>query len=362
MQPYLEEHFGNPSSIHSFGRTARIALDQARQELADLIGAKSKEIVFTSGGTESNNLAIFGTAHAFQKKGKHIITCATEHHAVLHPCKRLELEGFEITYLPVDSFGQIDLKVLEKSFRSDTILVSIMSANNETGTLQPIQKIGALCKEKKVIFHCDAIQSFGKEHVNVDPWNIDLLSLTAHKFYGPKGAALLYIRSGIAIDPTQLGGFHENERRAGTENVAAIVGMATAARLAAKEAEKENERLFDLTEKLWQAISTSIHGVYRNGHPTQRIGNTLNVSFEHCDGEGLLIGLDLESVAVSSGSACMVGSVQPSHVLQAMGVDKKLIRATVRFSLGTGSQEKDIPEVSQRLERVVQRLRKTHKD
>ena len=274
MQPFLEEHFGNPSSIHSFGRIARIALDQVRQELAGLIGAKSKEIVFTSGGTESNNLAIFGIAHALRKKGAHIITCATEHHAVLHPCKRLELEGFKITYLPVNSLGQIDLKILEQSFRPDTILVSIMSTNNETGTCQPVEEIGSLCRERKVAFHCDAIQSFSKERVNVDEWNVDALSLTAHKFYGPKGAALLYIRSGIPLEPVQLGGFHENERRAGTENVAAAVGMAAAAHLATEDMEGENKRLFQLTEKLWQTISTSINGVYRNGHPTQRIGNT----------------------------------------------------------------------------------------
>jgi len=358
MRPFLEEEYGNPSSIHSWGRAARAAVDEARTQLAGLIGAKSKEIVFTSGGTESNNLAIFGIAHALRKKGRHIITCATEHHAVLHPCKRLESEGFEVTYLQVDPFGCLDIGRLARAMRPETILISIMSANNETGTCHPVPEIGALCRSHKIAFHCDAIQSFGKETVNVEEWNTDLLSIAAHKFYGPKGAGLLYVRSGTPIEAVQLGGFHENERRAGTENVAAIVGMAAAAKIVSEKTGTEKHHLFALTEKFWGELFTAVPNIHRNGHPTQRLGNTLNVSFENCDGEGLLMGLDLEGVAVSSGSACMVGSIQPSHVLRAMGMNEALIRATVRFSHGSDSREDEIPDVVARVARVVERLRK----
>jgi cysteine desulfurase len=356
--PYLDGTFGNPSSIHSFGREARTAVDEARETIASLIGAKSKEIIFTSGGTESNNLAIHGAARASRTKGNHVITCATEHHAVLHPCEQLVKEGFKITILPVDSKGLLSLEDLRKAITPDTILVSIMSSNNETGTLHPVREIGGICREKKILFHCDAIQSFGKQKVNVDEWNTDLLSITAHKFYGPKGIGALYVRTGTRLSPILSGGFHENERRAGTENVAGIVGMATAARFAAQKTENESSRFFQISEKLWKRLSESISGIHRNGDPVQRLGNTLNVSFDQCDGESLIVGLDLEGIAVSSGSACMVGSVQPSHVLKAMGIDEKLIKATVRFSLGSGSKEDDIPEIVKRVSKVVERLRK----
>ncbi len=359
MRPYLEENFGNPSSIHSFGRATRSAIDDAREKLAQQIGAQSKEIIFTSGGTESNNLAIFGVAHARRDQGRHVITCATEHHAVLHPCQRLETAGYQIRYLPVDHQGLMDLDLLARSISSKTILVSIMSANNETGVCHPIQKIGELCRERGVLFHCDAIQSFGKEEVHVEKWKTDLLSITAHKFYGPKGIGFLYDRTGVMIQPVQLGGAHENERRAGTENVAGIVGMAAAAEMTTQQAKQENRRLFDLTEQLWKELEAKIPEIHRHGHPVQRIGNTLNVSFANCDGEALLMGLDLEGIAISSGSACMVGSMQPSHVLEAMGVDEKLIRSTVRFSLGNDSKKEVIPEIVERVVRVVKRLRKT---
>jgi cysteine desulfurase len=357
LLPYLQGGFGNPSSVHVYGRTARAAIDEARDSVANLLGAKSKEIVFTSGGTESNNLAIFGATRTFRSKGNHIITCATEHHAVLHPCERLSHEGFEVTVLPVDSQGHFSLDLLKSAFRPSTILVSIMSANNETGTRHPIREIGKLCRERSVAFHCDAIQSFGKESVNVEDWNVDLLSLTAHKFYGPKGSGLLYVRTGLMIAPMCLGGFHENERRAGTENVPGIVGLAKAAQIASEKTIAENKRLFAFTEKLWKSFSLGIPGIHRNGDPSDRIGNTLNVSFEGCDGEGLLMGLDLEGICVSSGSACMVGSIQPSHVLKAMGLNEKLSRATVRFSAGQDSKEEDIPSITERVLRVIQRLR-----
>lgn len=361
MRPFQEQTFGNPSSVHSFGRKARTAIDEARVQIAQLIGAKEKEIIFTSGGTESNNLAIFGVARFWQKREKgplHIITCATEHHAVLHPCQQLEKEGFELTYLAVDKQGHLSLSDLDKAFRPNTILVSIMSANNETGVLHPVEEIGSLCRKREILFHCDAIQSFGKQAIHVDHWHSDLLSATAHKFYGPKGIGFLYLKTGSGLQGIQLGGFHENERRAGTENVSGIVGMATAAKIATQKAESENQRLFDLTEKLWAGISQTVSGAIRNGDPKNRLGNTLSVSFADCDGEGLIMGLDLEGVAVSSGSACMVGSLQPSHVLKAMGVSDKLSRATVRFSLGKNSSEEDISETINRLKRVVERLRK----
>lgn len=361
MRAWLGSNFGNPSSIHVFGRMARAAVDDARQRLASLLGGKSKEIFFTSGGTESNNLAIFGSARALKSKGRHIITCATEHHAVLHACKRLEQEGFEVTYLPVNGFGLFDLGVLERAFRKDTILVSIMSANNETGVRHPVKEIAKLCRARGVPYHCDAVQSFGKERVNVEEWGVDLLSLAAHKFYGPKGVGLLWARSGTPLEAVQVGGFHENERRAGTENVAGIVGMAEAAALATDSVESENKRLYEMTRKLWLTLAASIRDVDRNGHPEQRLGNTLNVSFGDCDGEGLLIGLDLEGLAVSSGSACMVGSMQPSHVLQAMGVQKDRIRATVRFSFGEDSREEDIPDIALKVRQVVQRLREARR-
>lgn len=361
MRPFLEQTFGNPSSIHGFGRAARSAIDEARVQIAQLVGAKEKEIIFTSGGTESNNLGIFGAIRFWQKREDrplHVITCVTEHHAVLHPFEQLEKEGLKVTYLPVHSEGRLSVPDLEKAIRSNTILISIMSANNETGVLHPVSEIGVLCRKQEILFHCDAIQSLGKQRINVDEWNVDLLSATAHKFYGPKGIGFLYVRTGAGIQGIQLGGFHENERRAGTENVAGIVGMAKAASIAHEKAEKENKRLFDLTEKLWSGILQAIPGAVRNGDPINRLGNTLSVSFANCDGEGLIMGLDLEGVAVSSGSACMVGSLQPSHVLKAMGVSNPLAKATVRFSLGKDSNEEKIVETVQRLKRVISRLRK----
>lgn len=360
MRPFLDETFGNPSSIHASGRAARAAVDSARAELASLLGAKPKEIIFTSGGTESCNLAILGAAHARGAAGFHIITSRTEHHAVLHPCECLRRDEREITILPVDSAGRMEADAVwnaVRRYRYSTALVSIMSANNETGTRQPIREIGAICRPNNVLFHCDAIQSFGKERVHVGEWNVDLLSIAAHKFGGPKGAGLLYVRSGVKIEPQILGGAQENERRAGTENVAAIVGMAAAAKIAASRAEEENRRLFAVTEKLWSELSRTIPDIRRNGHATERIGNTLNVSFDGCDGEALLAGLDLEGIEASSGSACMVGSVRPSHVLHAMGVDPRLNRATVRFSLGSSSKDEDIPEIVTRVKHVVERIR-----
>jgi cysteine desulfurase len=358
MLPYLREHFGNASSVHTFGRETRAAIDDVRVRLAKLIGAQEGEIVFTGGGTEADNMAVFGVIRACRKTGRHIITSSIEHHAVLHACQYLEKTGeCEVTYLPVSRECLVDPDDLRKAIRPDSVLVSVMSANNETGTVQPVKELAAICRERGVPFHTDAVQSFGKEPINVNNWGVDLLSIAAHKFYGPKGIGALYMRRGVKLDPLLFGGSHENDRRAGTENVAAIVGLARAAELATAQMGEEQSRLFALTEKLGESIIQRIRGAHRNGHADQRIGNTINFSFEGCEEEGLLLGLDLEGVAVSSGSACAVGSLEPSHVLKAMGLPHELARAAVRFSFGKSSTAEDADYILKALERVVERLR-----
>jgi len=358
MLPYLREHFGNASSVHVFGRETRAAIDDARVRLAALLGAQEGEIVFTGGGTEADNMAVFGVARALRKKGRHIVTSSIEHHAVLHACQYLEKTGeCEVAYLPVNRECVVDPDDLRKAIRKDTVLVSVMSANNETGTIQPIKELAAICRERGVVFHTDAVQSFGKQPVQVSDWGVDLLSIAAHKFYGPKGVGALYIRRGTKVDPLLFGGSHENDRRAGTENVAAIVGLAKAAELATATMGEEQCRLFGLCDRLAAGIAERIGGAHRNGHPTQRIGNTINFSFEGCEEEGLLLGLDLEGVAVSSGSACAVGSLEPSHVLKAMGLPHELARAAVRFSFGKNSTAEDANYIIEALGRVVERLR-----
>jgi cysteine desulfurase len=356
MMPFLREFCGNASSIHAAGRRARAAVDDSRDRLATLLGAKAHEIIFTSGGTEACNLAVIGLARAHAPRGRHIITTAVEHHAVLHACESLKHhEGFDLTILPVDSAGQVDPEDLNSALRPDTVLVSVMHANNETGTLQPIEQLAAICRARRVCFHTDAIQSFGKLPVRPEDLGVSAISLAAHKFYGPPGAGALYLRSGIAISRIAHGGSHENTRRPGTENVAAIVGMAVAAELTENKRSDDQPRLRALRDQLWQGITTRFPRAVRNGHPEQSLANTLNVSFPGLDGEALLIGLDLEGVCASSGSACMVGSVQPSHVLVAMGVDPGVASSTVRFSLGTQSSESDIEHCLRALETVVER-------
>jgi cysteine desulfurase len=358
MLPYLREHFGNASSVHTFGREARAAIDDVRVRLAKLLGAQEGEIVFTGGGTEADNMAVFGVVRARRKTGRHIITSSIEHHAVLHACQYLEKIGeCEVTYLPVNRECFVDPADLRKAIRPDSVLVSIMSANNETGTIQPVKELAAICRDRGVTFHTDAVQSFGKQPVNVNDWGVDLLSIAAHKFYGPKGVGVLYIRRGVKMDPLLFGGSHENDRRAGTENVATIVGMAKAAELATAQMGQEQSRLFDLTENLGAGIAERIGGAHRNGHARHRIGNTINFSFDGCEEEGLLLGLDLEGVAVSSGSACAVGSLEPSHVLKAMGLPHELARAAVRFSFGKNSTAEDVDYILEALQRVVERLR-----
>ena len=358
MLPYLREHFGNASSVHSFGREARAAIDDVRVRLAKLLGAQEGEIVFTGGGTEADNMAVFGVVRARRKQGRHIITSSIEHHAVLHACQYLEKIGeCEVTYLPVSRECLVDPADLRQAIRPESVLVSIMSANNETGTIQPVKELAAICRERGVTFHTDAVQSFGKQPVDVNDWGVDLLSVAAHKFYGPKGVGALYIRRGAKLDPLLFSGSHENDRRAGTENVAAIVGLAKAAELTTGQMEEEQRRLFEIAEKLGASITQRIHGAHRNGHPRQRLGNTINFSFEGCEEEGLLLGLDLEGIAVSSGSACAVGSLEPSHVLKAMGLPHDLARAAVRFSFGKGNTTEDVDYILKALERVVERLR-----
>jgi cysteine desulfurase len=358
MRPYLEQHHGNPSSLHAAGRAARAAIDDARDRLARILGAKPHEIIFTGGGTESDNLAILGLARQRAAQGKHLITCSTEHHAVLHTCEHLQKrEGFRLTVLPVDEYGRVTPEQVAQAITPETTLVSVMTANNETGTLQPTRDIAAVCQERGVLFHTDAIQSFGKEPLSLD--SVNALSLAAHKFSGPKGAGVLYLRGGLSLERLQHGGSHENERRPGTENVAAIAGLATAAELAVRNLAEEASRQSVLRDRLWEGIARLYPDAVLNGHPTQRLANTLNVSFPGLDGEGLLIALDLAGIAASSGSACMVGSVVPSHVLLAMGVAPEVAQATVRFSLGKGTTEAEIDDAIARIGGVLARLRVT---
>ena len=355
MRPYLERHFGNPSSIHAAGRETRAAIDDARDRVARVLGVKSHEIIFTSGGTEADNLAIIGLARARAEQGRHVITCLTEHHAVLHAFEHLQKkENFRVTWLPVDARGRVDVQQLGEALTDETTLVSIMSANNETGVRLPVRELAALCRERGVLFHSDAIQSFGKEAITAR--DFDALSLAAHKFYGPKGAGVLFLGAGVSIERLQVGGSHENERRAGTENVAAIVGFACAAEQAVRDLEAEAARVGGLREQLWIGLRAAFPQAVRNGEPGESLANTLNVSFPGLDGESLLMNLDLAGICASSGSACMVGSIAPSHVLLAMGVAPELARATVRFSLGKETAAREIDEVIQVLPEIFSRL------
>jgi cysteine desulfurase len=355
MQPYLLGHFGNPSSIHRAGREARAAIDDSRDRLARLLHGKPNEIVFTGGGTEADNLAILGLARARASEGRHLVTSTTEHHAVLQAFEFLEKkEQFRVTWLPVDAQGQIDLGQLRDALTPETTLVSLMSANNETGVLQPVRAAAQLCRERGILFHSDMIQSFGKEPI--DARDFDAVSLAAHKFHGPKGAGALWLRSGLAIERLQFGGSHENERRAGTENVAGIAGMVAAAELALRDMESEQQRQSQLRDRLWAGIQTAYPAAVWNGAEAAKLANTLNVSFPGLEAESLLMNLDLGGICASSGSACMVGSVLPSHVLLAMGVPAELARATVRFSLGKPSTEEEIEAALAGLPEIFQRL------
>ncbi|MES2309374.1 MAG: cysteine desulfurase family protein [Verrucomicrobiota bacterium] len=354
MLPWMtSEMMGNPSSVHHEGRKARAAIDFARERLASLMKIKPSEIIFSGGGTESNNLAIFGLARAHSAKGRHLITSAGEHHAVLHAFEYLQKhENFEVTILPLSPAGSIDPLVLERAIRKETILVSILSSNNETGVLSPMLEIGAICAKHGIYFHTDAVQSAGKEPLKIKEWQVTAMSLTGHKFYGPHGTGLLYLKVATPLQSLHLGGAQENQRRPGTETVAGIVGFVEAYAIAQQTCEKESKKLLAMTEELWKGIS-DLPGVQRNGDPINRLSNTLNVSFSKHHGEELLMGLDLAGIAVSSGSACMVGSVQSSHVLQAMGISESTAQSTVRFSMGRKTEADDIPEIISRIRNVI---------
>jgi cysteine desulfurase len=359
MRPYFGERFGNPASgSHRFGWTAEAAVAVAREQVARLIGAQPEEIVFTSGATESDNLAIKGVAQAYRDRGMHLVTAWFEHHAVLDPCQRLEREGFEVTYLPVDREGLVDPDDVQRAITPRTVLVSIMLANNEIGTIQPLQEIGRICKTRGVLLHSDAVQGVGKIPVDVNALGVDLLSLTAHKFYGPKGVGALYVRSEnprVRLVAQMDGGGHERGRRSGTLNVPGIVGLGKACELAGQLLDAEGPRLTALRERLWAGIRARLTDVHLNGHPARRLPGTLHVRFEGADGQALLAALS--DVALSATSACSSGSGEPSHVLRALGLPAALALASVRFGLGRGNTEAEVDYVCDRLAQEVARLR-----
>jgi cysteine desulfurase len=355
MLPYLDQHFGNPSSVHAAGREGRAAVDDARDKLAALLHIKPHEIIFTSGGTESCNLAVLGLTRCRMQRGGHVISAKTEHHAVLNTVEHLEkYEDFEVTWLNVSSNGIVDLNQLAESIRPETRLVSIMAANNETGVIQPLREISQICRKRGVLLHTDMVQAFGK--MEIDLSLVDAASFAAHKFYGPKGAGFLFLRSGLSIQPLMFGGAHENERRPGTENVAAIAGMAAAAEWTLRDRVQEQEREAKLRDELWTRISKSVPEVKQNGANAPRLANTLNVSLLGLDSETLLIALDLEGVCASSGSACMVGSVVASHVLLAMGLPIERAHSAVRFSLGKWTTADEIKATGDAVRKIVERL------
>ena len=360
MIPYLTHQFGNGSSIHAYGREARNAIDTAREQVADLIGAKSpSEIVFTSSGTEADNHAIKGFAELQRSRnaGHHIITSAVEHHAVLHTCQHLEKHGFEVTYLPVNRYGRIHTDMLREAIRETTILISIMHANNETGTIQPIAEVAEIAAAHGLPLHTDAVQSVGKLPVDVQELGISLLSLSGHKLYGPKGIGVLYIRRGTRLENLMHGGSHERNRRAGSENVPAIVGLGTAAQIAKTNREVYAGHLDRLTQKLRDGLHARLDGLYENGHPDHCLPGTLNISFEFVEGESLILRLDMEGICVSTGSACTSGSMEPSHVLAALGLQPQLAQGTVRFSLGRDNTEAEIDEVIEKAPAIIEQMR-----
>jgi len=357
MLPYFSINYGNPSSIYALGGKSKNAVEVAREKIAKAIGANANEIFFTAGGSESDNWALKGIAFANRKKGNHIITSKIEHHAILHTCQYLEKEGFRVTYLDVDKYGTVDLEQLKNSITDDTILISIMFANNEIGTIQPIKEIGQIAKEKGIYFHTDAVQAIGHVKIDVNDLNIDLLSMSAHKFYGPKGIGVLYIRKGVKIDPLITGGAQERNRRAGTENVPGIVGMGKAIELAYDNLEESNARLIKLRDRLINKILDRIDYVRLNGHPTNRLPGNVNVCFEFIEGESLLLSLDMEGIAASSGSACTSGSLEPSHVLLAIGLPHEIAHGSLRLSLGDFNTEEEVDYVVDKLVEIVSRLR-----
>jgi len=357
MLPYFTEKYGNASSIYSIARESKKAIDEARDRVAKALGAQSREIFFTGSGTEADNWAIKGVAYANRDKGNHIITTAIEHHAVLHTCQYLESEGFEVTYLPVDENGLVDPEQVRNAIKDNTILISVMMANNEIGTIQPISEIGKIAKEKGVYFHTDAVQAVGNIPIDVNSMNIDLLSLSGHKFYGPKGVGALYIRKGVKITSFLHGGAQERGRRASTENVPAIVGLGKAIELATNNLEEYNRKLIRLRDRTIKEIEEKIPFVKLNGHREKRLPGNVNFSFEFIEGESLLLMLDMKGIAASSGSACTSGSLDPSHVLLAIGLPHEIAHGSLRLTFGEENTDEDIDKLMEVLPGIVERLR-----
>lgn len=359
MMPYFTEHFGNPSSVHSFGRDVSKAVTEAREHVAKLLGTTDpSEIIFTSGGTESDNLAIIGTALARKDKGNHIITSQIEHHAVMHTCEYLQKYfGFEVTYLPVDEDGRINPADLERAITNKTVLITIMFANNEIGTIQPVAEIGQIARRHGVPFHTDAVQAVGSLPINVEEMNIDMLSLSAHKFNGPKGVGALYVRRGLKLVPHMHGGAQERKRRGSTHNTTGIIGLGKAAELAFKDLEEKREKLIRMRNRFIKGIEDRIPEVVLNGHRTERLPNNVNFSFRYIEGESLLLNLDLQGIAGSSGSACTSGSLEPSHVLLAIGRPHEIAHGSLRLSLGIYNTDEEIDRVLEVLPGIVEKLR-----
>ncbi len=357
MLPYFTEAFGNPSSIYSYGQEAKGALEEARDKVAALIGAGSEEVVFTGGGTEADNFALKGVAYANESKGNHIITSSIEHHAVIETCKFLERRGFRLTYLPVDGYGLVDPDDVSQSITDKTILISVMSANNEVGTIEPIAEIGRIAREAGVCFHTDAVQAVGHIPVDVNELEVDLLSMSAHKFYGPKGVGALYIRKGTKLLSFMHGGEQERKRRASTENIPGIVGFGKAVELTQQEISQEAKRLTSLRDHLMKELLERIDHTRLNGHPIKRLPNNVNVSVDFVEGESMCLNLDLENICVSTGSACSSSSLEPSHVLLAMGLSHEQAHGSLRFSLGKWTTEEEIGRVLEVLPQIVAKLR-----
>ncbi len=357
MLPYFTERFGNPSSIHSYGQEARVALEEARISIADFIGASTDEIVFTSGGTEADNIALTGLAYANESKGNHIITSSIEHHAVLETCRFLETRGFNVTRLPVDGYGIVNPDDVKKAINGKTILISIMHANNEIGTIQPVKEIGDIAREADVYFHTDAVQATGHIPLDVSELGVNLLSISAHKIYGPKGIGALFIRKGTRINPLIHGGEQEKRRRAGTENIPGIIGFGKAIEFARQEMDKERLRLTGLRNRLIQGLMERIEHIRLNGHPENRLPNNINISVDFVEGESMVLNLDLEGICTSTGSACSSSSLEPSHVLVAIGLPPQQAHGSLRITLGMLTGEDDINKVIDVLPRIIARLR-----
>lgn len=357
MIPYFTENYGNPSSIYELGQRSKEAITTAREQIAEVIGAKPEEIYFTAGGSEADNWALKAACEAYEKKGKHIITTKIEHHAILHTCEYLEKKGVEVTYLDVDENGLVDLDALQKAIRPDTILISIMFANNEIGTIEPVKEIGMIAKEHGILFHTDAVQAFGQVPIDVDDMHIDMLSSSAHKINGPKGIGFLYIRNGVKIRSFVHGGAQERKRRAGTENVPAIVGYGVAAKRAADTMEERTARERQLRDDFIKRVEKEIPYVKLNGHPDKRLPNNINFSFRFIEGESLLIMLDMKGIAGSSGSACTSGSLDPSHVLLAIGLPHEIAHGSLRLSLGEDTTKEDLDYTLEQIKEIIQKLR-----